>query len=78
MKATKRFESFADYEDWTQQFDGSFEFEEFPVVIDDGWKISADMSTECKSWKTALKRFAKAFDGISEITDWIDCIRETC
>lgn len=48
-------------------------------MIDDGWKISADMFTACKSWKTALRRFEKVFAAVnSEVVGWIECIRESC
>lgn len=78
MKA-KCFNSFEAYEKWTGQFENASDYQEIPVVIDDGWKVSLDLFTECKSWKTALKRFAKIFSGVnSEIPDWIECIRESC
>lgn len=76
---TKIFKSFEDYEKWTDQFENTSDYQEIPTVIDDGWKVSVDMFTECKSWKTALRRFEKAFAGVnSEIPGWVECIRESC
>ena len=78
---TMQFKSWDEYESWTERFEECYEYEQVPTVIDDGWKVSADMFTECKSWKTALRRFAKAFACVDEATgfaDWIDGIRESC
>lgn len=76
---TKIFKSFEDYEKWTDQFENTSDYQEIPTAIDDGWKVSVDMFTGCKSWKTALRRFEKAFAGVnSEISGWVECIRESC
>lgn len=78
MKA-KIFKSFEDYESWTEQFENCSDYEEIPTAIDDGWKVAVDMFTECKSWKTALRRFEKAFSKVnSEISAWVEGIRESC
>lgn len=74
----KKFESFESYEKWTESFSDCSDYEEIPVVIDDGWKISADMFTSCKSYKTAIRRFAKTFASVPEVDEWIDGIRESC
>lgn len=79
MKKTMIFKSYEEYERWTEQFEDCSEYQEIPSVIDDGWKISADMFTECKSWKTALRRFSKAFADVNgEIPGWIECMKESC
>lgn len=71
------FNSYDAYERWTENFENCYDYEETPVVIDDGWKIAVDMMTECKSWKTALRRFEKAFGAYNEdIKAWIECMRE--
>ncbi len=76
---TKIFKSFEEYETWTSQFEECCDYENIPVAIDDGWKVSVDMFTECKSYKTALRRFAKAFITInSAIAGWIECMKESC
>lgn len=74
----KKFASYEEYEAWTETFENCSEYENIPVLIDDSWKISADMFTECKSYKTALRRFEKTFASVPEITDWIEGIRESC
>lgn len=43
------------------------------VIHENGW-IKADLVTECKSWKTALKRFFKAVPELKE--SWYECIVE--
>jgi len=73
----KKFSNFNEYEDWTERFDNCCDYEKIPVLIDDGWKISADMTTECKSWKTALRRFAKVFgDADESVKEWIEFMRD--
>lgn len=79
MKKTMIFRSFEEYEKWTEQFEDCAEYQEIPSAIDDGWKISADMFTECKSWKTALRRFAKVFADVNgEIPGWVESMKESC
>lgn len=77
--AVKMFKSYEEYENWTEQFENCSDYENIPTAIDDGWKVAVDMFTECKSWKTALRRFAKTFKEVnSEIEGWVDGMRETC
>ena len=79
MKNTKVFTSFEQYEEWTEQFENCSDYQDIPTAIDDGWKISVDMFTECKNWKTALGRFEKAFKDLNgEIEGWCECILESC
>ena len=74
---TKIFNNFESYEAWTEQFDDC-EYCYTPCLIDDGWKISMDMFTDCKTWKTALNRFKKAFGDYNEdVKAWIDGIYES-
>ena len=83
MAGTMRFKSYDEYEAWTESFEEIADYEFYPVAIDDGNKVALDMFTECKSWKTALRRFAKAMENASEdaavnenIKGWIECMRE--
>lgn len=80
MRKTKIFHSQEEYDRWTESFESPSDYQEIPSVIDDGWKISADMFTECKSWKTALKRFETAFVVVDSenISVWVECMRESC
>lgn len=73
----KRFESFAAYEAWTEQFENCSDYEQIPVVIDDGFKVMTDLFTECKSWKTAIRRFSKAFAEVKELDGWFECLKES-
>lgn len=73
------FKDFEGYEAWTEQFEECSEYEQIPTVIWDGWKMAADMFTECKSFKTALRRFEKAFGNVnSEVKGWVECMKESC
>lgn len=75
----KKFISYDEYEQWTETFENASDYEGIPVSIDDGWKVSVDMFTACKSYKTALRRFEKVFKEVhSDITGWVECIRESC
>lgn len=75
----KKFDSFDEYVEWTEQFDSCSDYETIPVAIDDGKKISMDIFTECKSFKTAIRRFEKAFSEFkAEMDGWIDCMKESC
>ena len=79
MKKMKKFASYVQYEDWTDGFENPSEYEKIPVAIDDGWSISIDMVTACKSYKTALRRFEKTFSGLDkEIAPWIENMRLCC
>lgn len=79
MRKTLVFHNFEQYEEWTEQFESVSDYQEVPCAIDDGWKVSVDLFTECKSYKTALRRFAKAFAGVhKDIGDWVECMKESC
>lgn len=72
-----RFNSLEEYSAW---INGSTTeaIEETPCVVDDGWRISLNMLTECRGWKTALKRFAETFAGDCEhLAEWVGKMRES-
>lgn len=72
------FTSFDQYEAWTEQFEDACEYQEIPTAIDDGWKVAVDMFTACKSYKTALRRFEKAFKDVNPgISAWVEGMRES-
>lgn len=56
----------------------STEWEALTVVTENGW-IKADLMTECKSWKTALRRFFKALDPDNSdvFSGWYECMKES-
>ena len=84
MRKTKIFHSFSEYENWTERFNECSEYEAVPVIIDEKLptsqtKISCDMFIECKSYKTALRHFEKAFANYKEsVSAWIECIKDSC
>ena len=45
-------------------------YEEVTVICENGW-IKTDLLTECKSYKTALRRFFKALADIPAIVEWL-------
>ena len=53
------------------------EWERVTVVRENGW-VKADLLTECKSWKTAVRRFFKAMSSDPAFDGWEECIRESC
>ncbi|MDO4649364.1 MAG: hypothetical protein Q4B26_12010 [Eubacteriales bacterium] len=74
----KKFKNWKDYERWTNKFENCSEYDHIPTIIDDGFKIAADFETECKNWKTAVRRFEKTFKSVPELEEWFECIRESC
>lgn len=40
--------------------------------------MCADLQTECKSYKTALKRFFKGLESYPQFTEWKEGIKESC
>lgn len=78
MAKTKIFNTYEEYEKWTNGFENASDYETIPSVVDTEWEISADMFVHCKRWKTAVRRFGKAFEMIPEIRDWIETLYESC
>lgn len=84
MKKAKIFHNFSEYENWTKKFNDCYEYENIPVIIDEKLpnnqtKISCDMFAQCKSYKTALRHFEKAFADYKEgIADWVNTMKESC
>lgn len=70
---TRLFRSFDEYHD----AEVASNYEEADIITENG-KISADLMTECKTWKTALRRFFNAVAGIPELAEWKDCLTESC
>lgn len=67
----KKFESFSEYEAWADTFENAFEYQMIPALVDDGWKVSIDLFTECKSAKTAIRRFVRIFsESFPDVKDW--------
>jgi len=77
-RKVKSFKSYEDYESWTDSLDNCSEYSEIPVVIDDGWKVAVDMFTECKSFKTAIRRFANTFAEVEAVKEWAEGMQESC
>jgi hypothetical protein len=70
----RHFESFEAYEN-EEVTKGEYEVVD---IVKYNNKISADLLTECKTWKTALNRFFKALENVKEFDGWKDGIIESC
>jgi len=51
------------------------EFETLTVIDENGW-LKSDIITECKSWKTALRRFFKLLGEDPRLDNWYECIKD--
>lgn len=79
MRKTMYFKSEDEFEAWSDSFEDRNGCDEIPTVIEDGKRIMMDMITNCKTWKTAVRRFRKAFAECGEkVVGWIDGIEESC
>lgn len=77
MRKVKMFYSDNEYENWTAKFDNTSEYYDVPVLIVETERISADAFFQCKSWKTALRRFKKVFDNTA-LHQWVDVMYDSC
>lgn len=62
-KSIMTFKSVEQYDRWVDQFEDPSDYAEFPVAIDDGWKVAVDMSTECKAGKQHSAVLKRLFPG---------------
>jgi hypothetical protein len=79
MYKVKVFNNTNEFLDWTEKFDDCYEYQFIPTIVVDQKKSSvcADFMTVCKSWKTVLRRFRKAFETFDGIISWCDGLYET-
>lgn len=74
----KKFISYREYENWADTFDNASDYQMIPTIIDDGWKISMDLFSECKSAKTAIRRFVRTFsENFPNVKDWGEGMMES-
>ena len=77
MKA-KKFTSYNEYEAWTDTFENVSEYQMIPTIVDDGWKVSMDFFVDCKSAKTAIRRFVRTFfENFPDVKDWGEWMLES-
>lgn len=69
---TRFFNSFAEFD----MSGTAGNYEEVTVIRENGW-IKCDLMTECKSYKTALRRFFKALANVSEVSGWYEDMNES-
>ncbi len=65
------FTSFEQFE----QSDTVGKLETLTVIDENGW-LKSDITTKCKSWKTALRRFFKLFGDDPRLNDWYECMKD--
>lgn len=71
MRKVKEFKSQDEYEQFIEQFENCYEYDHIPVIIDDGFKLSADLIIDCENVDTALARFVCEFEEYPEIIAWV-------
>lgn len=76
-RTVREFISYDEYFEWTEQFENCRDYQLLPAIIDDGFKISCDMLTECASINTVMNRFEKAFSYKAELKEWFETMRES-
>lgn len=76
-RTVREFISYDEYSEWTEQFENCSDYQLLPIIIDDGFKISCDMFTECASINTVMNRFEKAFSYKEELKEWFETMRES-
>lgn len=77
MKKTRIFKDIAEYERWIESFQDDC-WTTIPAIVFEDNRIVADVETECKSWKTAVNRFIKAFEAFELVAEWAKEIKENC
>lgn len=76
-RVVREFTTYDEYFEWTEQFENCSDYQLSPVIIDDGFKVSCDLFTECKTINTAMNRFEKAFGYKKELIEWFEAMRES-
>lgn len=76
-RTVREFISYDEYFEWTEQFENCSDYQFLPTIIDDGFKISCDLFTECKTINTVMNRFEKAFGYKKELIEWFEAMRES-
>lgn len=76
-RTVREFISYDEYFEWTEKFENCSDYQFLPTIIDDGFKISCDLFTECKTINTAMNRFEKAFAYKKELIEWFEAMRES-
>lgn len=73
-----KFKVFATHEQFSDYVSNNGATDTIMAVIENGW-ICADLQTQCKSYKTAIKRFFSALNEHCTIFDgWEEQLIESC
>lgn len=77
MMKMKRFASQDEFEAWVdERQENGLSIDEIVTVVDDGKKISVDLTTECVKPETAIRRMLKGLGDIPELDGWQACMTE--
>lgn len=69
------FKNFDEFE----QCENKQDYEMVAIVHNEKFNsMCADLMTDCKGWKTAVKRFFKALENRPEFSGWKETILESC
>ena len=71
---TRTFKNFDEYESYYENHEHRYNDVD---IAENEFTVSADGEFECKSWKTALRRFFKALANDSRFDDWYEAILES-
>ena len=72
-----RFKTIDQYLRWLNER-STFDDQEYPVLVDNGWEIIMDLTLTSKSYKNAIEGFANAFMEVEQADGWAESIRESC
>lgn len=72
----KKFYSFNAYEKWADAHPETFMYQ--PVCLVEHGIVRMDCTYKCKSFKTAIRRFAKDFASVQEADGWGKTMLESC
>ena len=51
-------------------------YEVLTIVKENGW-INSDLTTKCKNWKTAIRRFFKGLANVPEVSEWYETLNKS-
>jgi len=73
-----KFKSQDEYEKWVdERQENDQSIDEIVVVVDEGFRVSVDLTTACKKPATAIRRMFKELSGIPELDGWQDGMTES-
>ena len=79
MKTAQRYtRTFENFDEYSLYYKKHEHHEYITDIVEHANSVCADAEYECKSWKTAIKRFFRALASDSRFDGWYDAIQEAC